>query len=1050
MDRERRIKQFVDAHVELLPTKNATKDVVKKLRQAFFEKHHVPAAERFATSELAAYVAKSIVISKKSKGEEGVVSACQRIPFVNELIGEAEIRLEFKLLNDKPEPILTSADFRAIADEEHLRKVERQFQKRATQEAERYLVEEKERLKTKEASLDAELSRAREATSVLDGPAPQVSIEEESSKSVASVVASQNKWWEDLGLEADPFPTDRGLVGIPEDKYDQIVVETGFIRKYLEVSRDPSYFLGKTIILAGEFGTGKTTLFSVCQRRMGVTGALPIAIIMNPSGNVGSLMVDFVSHLGDELCDATVQAGGPDLRRELGAVDSLPELGRVVQEALTRGIGSRTVIFVDGLHKGTKYTKETFEFLQQLQNTQEFLESRGVEVGILVAGSADWAQEYARTPSLSGSIHHIDSIPDISEDDAVEAAIRRILAFTRPGAPQPPLRREPLRLAFRALKSRTNSVTFRSFLNHIHNRLRAREFEELGLTIEPHLETIDATRKAILESRLRDAFLSLEKEIDGKPKTRQVVPKLLADIYAAQGIRESSGRFNQHRAVLHLLASTGLIEKGLVEHEVVWRVSTRLRDFLQQLYKNQQILPLDGLGALFVEKGEAVRAEVRLIYEDAIVSFDETAIANDPTWPEMADRCRSIAKRLRDVEKGIERNGATGVNASTIRQTTRDAMEAVAWGASGNHEPVDSAVFGRLWIAPENVEDFERTGEVTIIPTGQAESFGLFHSHADLMAQAGSLAGELTRGEGIARLHKRDLTAEDRQSIHVARLAFLKNDLRKAIDISFSYLEAKIRRTVFPRMSAVLGEQAEKSLPPDVLQNLEKITERGHPRAKRGRDANFLYDVSRSEYSKILFSKRLKTVLGLQNISSIDTERLKDSLELTFSVGDRESHGDRAQFFREHATEIGDCVKALPRLCEALNRLVADVFDDGFFEIKKDSLAVTFSAKLVGAQVASVPISVAGGTTERIVRSVLERLEERHESLDQLLQFVAVPGSELRQLLAVFATMHHQGLLEVNRSQAAASISAKGRERLVQLRKSGQTRLDQQVAGLAK
>jgi hypothetical protein len=307
-----------------------------------------------------------------------------------------------------------------------------------------------------------------------------------------------------------------------------------------------------------------------------------------------------------------------------------------VDIASQSGVSNRLVLFVDGLHKGQRYTAETFEFLQQLQNTQEFVEARGFGVGTIVAGSADWVRRFKETPSLSGSIHHIDPIPPINEDEAVESAVRRIVAYTREGSAQLPLRKEPLRLAYRVLADRNDQVTFRMFLNHIHNRLQARQFNELGLSVEVHLETVELVQSKILASPLRDGYLRLEKELEDKPRARRAVPKVLAMIFSRRGLTEGSGVFGQHVRVLHLIAATGLLEKRLEQGRLSWHLSKELAKLLQDLYNDHQVLPVDAISGFLVEKTAAARHEVKLIYEGGATSFGEVAELTHVSWPELA------------------------------------------------------------------------------------------------------------------------------------------------------------------------------------------------------------------------------------------------------------------------------------------------------------------------------------------------------------------------------------------------------------------------------
>jgi hypothetical protein len=80
-------------------------------------------------------------------------------------------------------------------------------------------------------------------------------------KEIGETQRRYEPWWKTLGLSSDPFPTMAGLGNIKDSLYDSIIVFTELYDKYeYYISNYPTE-LFKNIVLYGEFGSGKTTLF---------------------------------------------------------------------------------------------------------------------------------------------------------------------------------------------------------------------------------------------------------------------------------------------------------------------------------------------------------------------------------------------------------------------------------------------------------------------------------------------------------------------------------------------------------------------------------------------------------------------------------------------------------------------------------------------------------------------------------------------------------------------------------------------------------------------
>ncbi|MBA3045392.1 MAG: hypothetical protein FP824_04190, partial [Euryarchaeota archaeon] len=940
MNKTEATNKFTREYATKLATSSTTSLIVKKMRQAFFEKHNLDSGARFSNKHVAESLTLLYIKAKKGITLESLISDFKNIPFLLEELTEEDIEIIYMKVRPEVPSLLKPDDLAKLQQDEYLAEIEDKFEDKARIDAEKILSEQLSEMELLKHDLTKEKEELKKFKSELDSLAPTIELEKDID--TPEPLKEESKWWQDLGLESNPYVSDRGLVGIPKEKWDDIFVETHFFKTQLRGAlTHPEEILFKTKLILGEYGSGKTTLINVLSNRLGAIGILPINITINPSPNIGGLTNEVIQLIGNDICNYLSTTHRVDPRREIGYIDSQPKLGMVLDIGLSKGMSNKIVLFIDGLHKGNKYLPETFEFIQQLQNIHEFIENKGFMVGIILAGDLRWEREIENIPSLSGSIFNIEIIPPIREDDAVEAVIRRILGFTNPGVTPPTIRKEPLRQAFQVLSERYPAgLTFRIYLNHVMSRLSRRAYDEVGISIELHWESVAWVHDYVLKSNFNDNYASLIKIVMPYKKTKEKLKQLLPEIYVFGGISEDEQIFMKNRPLFALLRKHNFIvqRKSAKKGPFVWAISPELVSVLDESYRKSKLIPSEVLSIFFEERDVVADEEVKSIYGPIIDLYKTASQSWFDSWPELSVILDNIKAILQSIENTMLKEKKIDINVDHIKNSVELALKAVILVSdSSKFDNKDVLLtFENIWAVPENSSDIIAMYSVDEIPKNKMQLFGLLNQHVELIKQLYDLISEISKGETFCRMSNRLLTEDDLQEIHRGRIYLINNSFKESIEVACAVLEDKIRDVVYYLLRAAWGEKAFENIPPDICKNILRVESRGHPRAKRGRDPNYLFDVSRSEYSKIMFNNNTYKCIFGESLKDYEKKELQNIIELAFSLGDREAHRDRPKYFREHATEIADVIRFLPKICEILNSRILYILTNEKFSLEKD------------------------------------------------------------------------------------------------------------------
>lgn len=220
-------------------------------------------------------------------------------------------------------------------------------------------------------------------------------------------------WWQHNGLIGDPF--DR-ISGIEEIDTPSLIVETEIFRKYNNMLTDPRNLLGKSIIIFGEFGSGRTTLFSYLKSLFHREGMNSFIVRLHGSFEDSA-----------EIEQKFFNSFFFKLTGELNEDVSLQEIIKELREIKINNKRDRYFIFLDELHKNQMITS-SLQFLKDLQGIIEEI-NEDVHLSIMIAGRNDWKEEITNDPVYSGSFGSYDEFGDMTVEEAYSMIDKRIRYF---------------------------------------------------------------------------------------------------------------------------------------------------------------------------------------------------------------------------------------------------------------------------------------------------------------------------------------------------------------------------------------------------------------------------------------------------------------------------------------------------------------------------------------------------------------------------------------------------------------------------------------------
>lgn len=391
-------------------------------------------------------------------------------------------------------------------------------------------------------------------------------------------------WWEDLNLKENPFPGPLdGLYMIDKSLYQSIIVETAPILWALDKLESPSLdIFHRGYLLAGEFGTGKTTFYDFISSHLTVKLIEPIRIALTE--NITE--AHYVNKFEHEICKAV-----SDLCKQhhLQATSPIIDFSEAINHMLDlQSLIKGFLIFIDDLHKHTNLDL-VFRFISHLQIVKNNFSRAGVNVAFIVAEFPSWRNKIKQDSALTGFLDAADelTLPEVTPDLAAQAIKKRLQAFSINPNKELDVKEEFLKSIFKRVSKERGlaNIGFRPYIQEAVQRLQQKQFDILSVDITLLDPQIAKEIKSILEDN-NEFTICMNKLIFGggikKKKIRERALRILCETYLRKGVSENEEFFRNNMFYFKKLCDAGLIHKFRREIEgdsiLIWNVNRLINE----------------------------------------------------------------------------------------------------------------------------------------------------------------------------------------------------------------------------------------------------------------------------------------------------------------------------------------------------------------------------------------------------------------------------------------------------------------------------------------
>lgn len=906
-------RKFVIRNISLLLSKDNRIDTITMSKKEYFHKNSLKSSEAFTLKELAFETLKYLIDIQRIRSEDDLRNFKESSAFLSDYVTEHDLEGLAGLLRPIQTAILKPEDLGKLGQDDYIKEKEQEFLQQARKIAEKELEEERrkvmeevqierEHLEELRTSVEKKLEEVRKMESLLDAlpqtmdPEEYVSTEEERHKELPPSAT----WWQKIGLTGDPFPTKLGLDRIPENKYEQVVVETEIFRDYLKVIAEaPQTFYGKTILVGGQFGAGKTTFVQYIAYKLGAHKIVPFKLILDPIGDIDALRQNFYSALFAKICEAMRKRGLPDPRFQGFPVDrdTISDLlSTLSKESQLDGY----IIMVDGLHKAKETEETPLEFVKQLQNFHEYLNDVGVNIGIFVTISPLWIRKITQNPAYSGSFHEIAEVPKLTFNSAYELLQKRLKAFSSPEIPVF-FDRTAIQFAYSCLESELgNGITFRSFIDYILPRLQKGNLKEAGISVYIDIEVVRKIDRELYASAIKDSYAHLKDLTRGKYKLRRACSIALRKVYKKYHVEENDQDFRTNKGAFFILRNAGLIQKAKVGGGVGWTISIDFLPVLEDL-NEKGFPPTIVFQAMSIDPSQGAKLSERV--DPGLESAQDFLATYESEWPEIVPYVKDFIEAHKKIIENVS-GGATMPLCSDCRSALIKLIQCIQIVLGDKQAPAEW--LRSTWLdmsVPAIIESVIE--QESISETEALEYYQRYHQATKTIIEKLAQLLEVNR---LVNVVSSKNGREEKQLLFNAASCFQHGDFDRAIEEINSAIERRVRVAFHLAFSLHFGSDYLRRLPAGSQERIQIVPNKGPLPLKRGVDQNLFYHLSRSEYADIVNEKSNWNNIFERMFSPRTREEVVEALRATFCLDDRKQHRDRPSYFREVREEIRQAI----------------------------------------------------------------------------------------------------------------------------------------------
>ena len=169
-------------------------------------------------------------------------------------------------------------------------------------------------------------------------------------------------------------------------------------------------------------------------------------------------------------------------------------------------------------------------------------------------------------------------------------------------------------------------------------------------------------------------------------------------------------------------------------------------------------------------------------------------------------------------------------------------------------------------------------------------------------------------------------------------------------------------------------------------------------------------------------------------LNETDLKKLRENLELTFSLADRTAHKDRESYFREHATEILDILKTFPWILEIFHSLTFKFFVRCDIELykKEEGLSAKFLPQYYNT-LNQKTWNIQREVIKEYMKDLLNSAATNDLTIENPVQFLGASKFDPEIALSIFRAAVKQGFLKCTGQEIQpirVSITNDGKELL--------------------